>query len=56
VYAEPPSPLGIRINASGLTFALQCNLAVDDGAGNPESSAEADLFEVIAQPPESACP
>jgi hypothetical protein len=56
VFANPTGPIGLRINASGLILALECNMAVDDGTGTgAATSADADLLEITAQPPGSDC-
>jgi hypothetical protein len=47
VFSSPAAPLGIRVNASGLSVALQCNQAVDatpTGTETPVSQPDSALI------------
>ena len=43
VFTDPPTPNEIKVNASGLSVALRCTMAVDsggpDGVGVPDAAS-----------------
>jgi hypothetical protein len=44
VFTQPAGPLGLRVNASGLSVALECNQAADDGADGAATQPDSALI------------